>query len=810
MKKIYTTLRLGLLGLLLMFSANSNAQTFSAWGTSPTGYAFDTCDTYGDTMRISFSGLPAGAHGMAKLVVYYEGDFGDNIESAQNIMAATPFGASLSTLGTNGPCSAGIDCSPEDSTVIYFNTSLFVSLGSSFSIKNIPNNNVDFFCTVVRVRMRLEFNYCAFGTPVQYANASLSNAAVCPYETATLMGLPAGGSWAGPGVSGSTFDPSSLPAGNYTLTYTGTDAIGCTTTDDTIVRVMPSPQIPSYTVCYGDTATVVPANSDLYIYSTDPGMTTIIDTANKLDYGPLSVSETIYAVNGVEKIQFQITALTGNSPVTVDQYPLMNDDRGGIAITPNFVYVVGDDYTVRHDISLVPGTGIQLPQRDGIFSDLYSGRLYTLYNTTAASDPTFAPGTFTVDALMEMDDMLNFTGTLTYLSTPITLDYDSKIFAGAGIVIFYSIANDHFYVVNLGTGSVNDLGVSAGTFNMFSTENWLDWGIAEYDGTDYSIVYRDDFGSFISRMNLSTGVVTTVATFTDLADMASITYSRWENKWYWKYEYAGEFGGSDEVCGKVDGSAVVTIIPAGGGCYTAIDLTVPTVEIGSDVYFCQGDEAEFSISLGYSSVSWNGNNSNLNTYSTTTSEQVIIEAVDATSGCLAMDTANAVMNPLPVVTLNLTDDHACITQTTFPLTGGTPAGGVYSGGFVSGSNFNATSAGNGTHIVSYTYVDANGCVNFAQDAVFVDACVGIDELGNNLVSVYPNPANNTIVINAGSFVSQPVSIDIYDVQGKVVYTEKTTLVNNHSINVSALENGVYHIILSVDNNRSVGKLVIQK
>jgi hypothetical protein len=175
-----------------------------------------------------------------------------------------------------------------------------------------------------------------------------------------------------------------------------------------------------------------------------------------------------------------------------------------------------------------------------------------------------------------------------------------------------------------------------------------------------------------------------------------------------------------------------------------------------------------------------------------------------------MDTANAVMNPLPTVTFNLTDDHACITQTAFPLAGGTPAGGVYSGGFVSGSNFNATSAGNGTHIVTYTFIDANGCVNFAQDAVFVDACVGVDEVGSNLVTIYPNPANNRIVINAGSFVSQPVNIDIYDAQGKVVYTEKTTLVSNHEINVSNLENGVYHLILSVDGNRSIGKLVIQK
>jgi hypothetical protein len=44
----------------------------------------------------------------------------------------------------------------------------------------------------------------------------------------TLTGNPSGGTFAGPGISGNTFDPTSVGIGTYTITYTFTDANGCT------------------------------------------------------------------------------------------------------------------------------------------------------------------------------------------------------------------------------------------------------------------------------------------------------------------------------------------------------------------------------------------------------------------------------------------------------------------------------------------------------------------------------------------------------------------------------------------------------
>ena len=60
-------------------------------------------------------------------------------------------------------------------------------------------------------------------------------------------------------------------------------------------------------------------------------------------------------------------------------------------------------------------------------------------------------------------------------------------------------------------------------------------------------------------------------------------------------------------------------------------------------------------------------------------------------------------------------------SSTFILNQGLPVGGVYSGTGVSGTNFNASLAGVGSHPVTYTYTDVNGCSNSAVKNIVVTA-----------------------------------------------------------------------------------------
>ncbi len=60
-----------------------------------------------------------------------------------------------------------------------------------------------------------------------------------------------------------------------------------------------------------------------------------------------------------------------------------------------------------------------------------------------------------------------------------------------------------------------------------------------------------------------------------------------------------------------------------------------------------------------------------------------------------------------------------VCSTTYTLDQGFPAGGIYSGDGVSGSNFNASVAGVGTHAITYLYTGANGCSSSAVKNIVV-------------------------------------------------------------------------------------------
>ena len=60
-----------------------------------------------------------------------------------------------------------------------------------------------------------------------------------------------------------------------------------------------------------------------------------------------------------------------------------------------------------------------------------------------------------------------------------------------------------------------------------------------------------------------------------------------------------------------------------------------------------------------------------------------------------------------------------VCSTTYTLDQGSPSGGSYSGTGVSGTNFNASVAGVGTHSITYLYTDINGCSNTAFKDIIV-------------------------------------------------------------------------------------------
>lgn len=75
--------------------------------------------------------------------------------------------------------------------------------------------------------------------------------------------------------------------------------------------------------------------------------------------------------------------------------------------------------------------------------------------------------------------------------------------------------------------------------------------------------------------------------------------------------------------------------------------------------------------------------------------------------------------------------------------------------------------------------------------------------------IYPNPADNQVYINTGDYKSsKPLLIDVYDITGKLVLS---SILNENTLDVSSLVNGLYFLKLSGDNvNWQPIKLLIER
>lgn len=110
----------------------------------------------------------------------------------------------------------------------------------------------------------------------------------------------------------------------------------------------------------------------------------------------------------------------------------------------------------------------------------------------------------------------------------------------------------------------------------------------------------------------------------------------------------------------------------------------------------------------------------------------------------------------------------------------------------------ATGLQPGTYTATIT--DNSGCQQTAN--VVVNESVGINELGESgYIQVYPNPANQTIMLNCSAFAMQ--QIKVINALAQVVLLQNNVLSNQLQLDVSPLASGVY--VLEVFNGQSTIK-----
>lgn len=108
----------------------------------------------------------------------------------------------------------------------------------------------------------------------------------------------------------------------------------------------------------------------------------------------------------------------------------------------------------------------------------------------------------------------------------------------------------------------------------------------------------------------------------------------------------------------------------------------------------------------------------------------------------------------------------------------------------------------GTYLVRIT--DANGCVYMYSAIYDFTYVTGVNEMAQTAeLVVYPNPANDIITIRTNFSENENVLLTVFDASGKIVLQAE----NTSTLDLSALENGVYFITASSENKGKITRKI---
>tara|TARA_Y100000782_G_scaffold113915_1_gene148385 strand:- start:3468 stop:6128 length:2661 start_codon:yes stop_codon:yes gene_type:complete len=646
------------------------------------------------------------------------------------------------------------------------------------------------------------------------------------------------------------------------------------TASATLTFQAPAVNVTDTTLCDAGSLSLSASGNLEYLWYAGNDNTMAIDS--NATFNPVVVSDTFFSVYESDSV-FYIQSLTSTGQV-VDHNSLTGDDRGGIAVTDQYVYFNGDNNTARYDAATL-ANGVSLPRRDGIFSDLSTGDLYTLSNSSNGLPVGTYVTSFTVDEIVVMDTDLNLQNSIA-LSQPIAMggDYGNTsqagIYSGYGYVIVYTgTQGNNWYKIDLPTGNVSFINTFSFTLKQ-ANENWSHWGIATYENGADQIVFREYGTSNISKINLSTQATAVVETFSNLSDMASITYSPWLDRMYFHHESSSQFGSGSEMGGYIGGSSIGGLGPAGGcPAKVYVDLSMSEADLGADTAFCDGNSIVVTPG-SFDQYTWS-NGANTASITISTSGDYAVVATDE-FGCDRLDTITVEVVSNPVVdlgadtilcegtplTLDAGDfdsyewDNGSNDQTRIVMTSGsytvTVTESICSGedqlyvtvlanpvveigndtAVGAGYVFNMN-AGNGYASYLWSNNDSISSTSIAATSpqvIFVRVvddygCIGYDEfrvdilystpeyINTEALNLYPNPVKTSTNLQFELKQSSEVEFLLTDIQGRVIERNVESMAAGtytEQIDMSNVSSGTYILTLMVNQEKAAQLRVVKQ
>ena len=682
--------------------------------------------------------------------------YGNNVY-LDNINVATT-SISTPTASFNGPTTACVN-----QAVTFTNTSTgnptsytWTTTGATAATSTATNAAFTFTATGVRTVTLVASNGTSSSTTTRTITinptptVAVTSASICAGTSTVLTASGANTySWStGATTASITVSPNTTT--NYTIV--GTNTIGCSQTKTTSVFVngTPTVSVNSATICTGTSATLTASGATSYSWSTNSTNATIVVTPP---------SNTTYTIRGTNAAGCSQTKTTS---VIVTSSPSVTVNSATICVGNSTILSASGANTYTWNTGALSSTLSINPSST------------TVYTVT---------GKLTGCAAISIN-----TATVTVNATPSVAVSSASVCSGTSTVLTASGANTYSW----------STGATSSTISVSPTSN-----------TTYTVRGTNSFGCAQTKtttviINASPTVAVTSATICS-GSSANLTAS----------------GASTYSWNTGSTNASITVSPTSNTSYTVkgtntlgcsqtktVSVNVissPTISVNSAT-ICEGSNTTLTAS-GVSSYTWNtgSNNPSISVSPSSTTIYTVIGMSNECNTSVSKTTTVTVIQK-PNVTLSASSLSVCSNSTQQTLNG-SPSGGIYSGTGVSGNLFNPSVAGNGIHIVDYSYTNSNGCSGSANVTFTVSVCTGIYEIESKQISVYPNPAKDLINIEIGDS-DLNTNIEIYDAIGKLVYSTKISdsLIQ---ININHFASGVYNLRIS-NNSSSYLKHIIKE
>jgi len=600
--------------------------------------------------------------------------------------------------------------------------------------------------------------------------ASAGSASICTGSSTTLTG--GGGttySWMPGSLSGTTVTVS--PASTTTYTVTGTGSNGCQNTQTVQVTVNTLPTITASagtsTICNGSSTTLTGGGGTTYSWMPGSlsGTTVTVSPTSTTTY-------TVTGTNGSGCQNTQTVSVTVNSLPNITATP-----ASGTICAGNSTTLTGGGGTAY---SWMPGSLSGSP----VTVSPSSTTTYTVTGTGSNGCQNTQTVTVNVTALPNVGASAGSTTLCTGNSTTLT---------GSGASTYTWMPG------SLSGSSVNVSPSSTTTYTVTGTQS----GCQNTSTITITVTSQPNVTATAGNPSICTGSGTT------LTGGGATTYT-------WM---PGSLSGTSVNVSPASTTTYTVTGVATGGCSNTQTVTVtvnalPNISASAGTgAVCAGSSVALTGSGG-ATYNWmpgslSGSPVTVTPSSTTT---YTVTGTDA-NGCSNNSTVSVTVNSLPTVTFTpLVIDTICLSDAAFALTGGSPAGGTYSGNGVNSGNFDPAIAGLGTHTLTYTYTDGNGCSDIAVQDAYVDICTGIAPVITDGLSlaVMPNPNNGSFQLSFGNSLRNNCRIEIMSTLGQTLYLEDLNSFTGtavRTIDLSTHGAGMYLVRLSNGESEVITRVI---